>query len=531
MNFAPGIHTSSAHDRARKATAATTAAARRRAADRALEALEPRRLFAITATSAGGVLTVLGDESANAITVSRNVNGNLLVNNGAVAIAGSPATVSNIVTIRVSGLDGNDTLTIDETNGALPEASLSGGTGNDTLTGGAGADTLDGGGGDDLLLGKAGNDSLVGGIGNDSLTGGAGTDQAFGQSGDDRMIWNPGDGSDVNEGGDGIDTVEVNGGNAAEAFSAEAIGARILFERIDPLPFIIDIGTSEKVALNARDGDDSFFGGVGLASLASFTVDGGLGNDSLVGTDGADTLIGGDGKDFLDGNAGADVGLMGAGDDVFRWDGGDGSDVVEGGSGTDLMLFNGAAGNENVDLSARNGRLRFFRDLGNITMDVNDTETVQFNALGGADRVTVHNIQTTDVRAVELDLQAPAGGGDGQGDEVIVEGSNGGDVIVVAGSAGGNVSVVGLVTTVGIRGAESTDKLNVKARGGRDVLIASALSANAIRFTADGGRGDDVLIGGAGNDTLFGGDGDDVLIGGPGNDLLDGGAGDDIKIR
>jgi Ca2+-binding RTX toxin-like protein len=496
-----------------------------------VEPLEPRRLFAITATSAGGVLTVLGDGNANAITVSRNANGNLLVNNGAVAIIGSSATVSNILSIRVSGLDGNDTLTIDETNGALPKASLSGGNGNDTLTGGAGADTLEGGSGHDLLLGKGGNDSLAGGSDNDTLTGGAGTDQALGQSGDDRMIWNPGDGSDLNEGGDGVDTVEVNGGAATEAFSAIGVGNRILFERIDPLPFTIDIGTSEKVALNAKDGDDSFFGGIGLATLASFTVDGGLGNDSLVGTDGADTLIGGEGKDFLDGNAGADVGLLGGGDDVFRWDGGDGSDIVEGGSGADLMIFNGAAGNENVDLSASNGRLRFFRDLGTITMDVNDTEAILFNALGGADKVTVHNLQTTDVREVELDLQAPAGGGDRQEDEVIVEGSNGGDVISVAGSAGGDVSVVGLATTVGIRGAESTDKLNVKARGGRDVLIASALSANAIRFTADGGQGNDFLIGSAGNDTLFGGDGEDVLIGGPGNDSLDGGAGDDIKVQ
>ena len=44
------------------------------------------------------------------------------------------------------------------------------------------------------------------------------------------------------------------------------------------------------------------------------------------------------------------------------------------------------------------------------------------------------------------------------------------------------------------------------------------------------GAGDDVLIGGAGNDVLLG-DGDDVLIGGPGTDVLDGGAGDNILIQ
>src|SRR5688572_21460106 len=313
-----------------------------------LEPLEPRWLCAVTATSAGGVLTVVGDGNANPITVSRDAAGTLRVNNGAVTIVGTTATVTNTTLIRMSGSGGNDNLAFDETNGALPKGSLSGGSGNDTLTGGSGADTLDGDSGNDVLLGKGGNDRLLGDFGNDALTGGVGTDGAFGQAGDDRMIWNPGEGSDLNEGGDGIDTVEVNGGDAAEAFSVLGVGTRVLFERIDPLPFTIDIGGSEKLVLNARGGDDSFFGGAGLATLMSFTIDGGAGNDTLVGTDGADTLIGGDGKDFLDGNAGADVALMGTGDDVFRWDGGDGSDVVEGGSGSDLMLFNGANVGENV---------------------------------------------------------------------------------------------------------------------------------------------------------------------------------------
>ena len=50
-------------------------------------------------------------------------------------------------------------------------------------------------------------------------------------------------------------------------------------------------------------------------------------------------------------------------------------------------------------------------------------------------------------------------------------------------------------------------------------------------LTADGGDGDDVLIGSAGNDTLTGGAGDDVLIGGAGQDVLDGGPGNNIVIH
>src|SRR5205809_562942 len=92
---------------------ATQAAALGRAVDQTLESLESRRLYSVTATAAGGVLTVLGDGNNNAITVSRDVAGNLLVNGGSVAITGSPANVGNIQTINVSGLGGNDSIALD----------------------------------------------------------------------------------------------------------------------------------------------------------------------------------------------------------------------------------------------------------------------------------------------------------------------------------------------------------------------------------------------------------------------------------
>ena len=44
-------------------------------------------------------------------------------------------------------------------------------------------------------------------------------------------------------------------------------------------------------------------------------------------------------------------------------------------------------------------------------------------------------------------------------------------------------------------------------------------------FTANGGDGNDILIGSRGNDTLSGGAGDDILIGNGGQDILDGGTG------
>jgi Ca2+-binding RTX toxin-like protein len=74
-------------------------------------------------------------------------------------------------------------------------------------------------------------------------------------------------------------------------------------------------------------------------------------------------------------------------------------------------------------------------------------------------------------------------------------------------------------------------QLPINGLGGDDVINGSGLAANAIQFHADGGDGNDVLIGGAGEDTLLGGPGDDVLNGGPGQDVLDGGPGNNTLIQ
>ena len=54
-----------------------------------------------------------------------------------------------------------------------------------------------------------------------------------------------------------------------------------------------------------------------------------------------------------------------------------------------------------------------------------------------------------------------------------------------------------------ITGAEAAnDRLTINALAGDDVVEASGLAAGAIQLTADGGEGDDVLVGGDGNDML-----------------------------
>ncbi len=475
-----------------------------------------------------GQLTVFGDAQGNTIVTSRDAAGRILVNGGAVPTVGGTPTVANTSLIQVFGQGGNDTISVDEANGAMPAANLFGGDGNDTLRGGSGNDLLFGQAGNDTLVGGAGNDFLFGGDGNDTLTGGAGNDQVFGEAGDDVMIWNPGDGTDLFEGGDGNDTAIVNGGNGSEVFTLTANGTRVRFDRINPAPFSIDIGTTENFVLNMNGGDDTFTAGNGLAGLINVTVDGGAGNDNITGGDGNDHLFGGDGNDTITGGRGNDNLFGGAGDDTFIWNPGDGSDIIEGQSGNDTMLFNGASANEKVDITANGSRVRFARDVASIVMDVNGVENIDFNAKGGADTITVGDLSGTDVQQVTLDLGANPGtpGGDGAADSVTLNGTAKADKIKVTSNAS-NVTVTGLPETVNILSADTGDALTIQSGAGNDTIDASGLAAGVMALTIDAGAGNDTITGSAGADRILAGDGNDTVIGGQGNDVADLGAGDD----
>jgi Ca2+-binding RTX toxin-like protein len=477
-----------------------------------------------------GALTTTGDALDNVVTISRDATGKILVNGGAVSVLGGTPTVANTNRIDVYGLGGNDTLALDETNGALPPANLFGGAGNDTIAGGSGGDWLFGQSGNDTLLGKGGADLLFGGAGNDILTGGDGDDQIFGEAGNDRMIWNPGDDSDLFEGGSGTDTAEVNGGNGAESFTATANGSRVRLDRVDPAPFNLDIGTTENLVVNMNGGDDAFSAAGNLSALISLTVDGGAGNDTINGGNGVDRLLGGDGNDLIDGNQGNDVALLGAGDDTFQWDPGDGLDTVEGQAGVDLLRFNGSGASESFDISANGERVRFSRDVGSIVLDLNEVENVAVNALGNTDTITVNDLSGTDVVEVNINLAGTVGGttADVQADNVRVNGTNTDNVIDIFG-AGTSVAVIGLSARVNITSSDGPlDRLTVQGLGGDDTIAATTLPAGVIGLTLDGGAGEDTLLGGQGDDLLLGGDGNDFVFGDNGGDVANLGAGDDV---
>jgi len=325
-------------------------------------------------------------------------------------------------------------------------------------------------------------------------------------------------------GGDGAsDTITVNGTNGADVFGAAGDAGGInVFGLHATVNIFHQEQADDRLILNALGGDDVVDATSLEADGIQLTINGGLGSDVLIGSEGDDLINGGDGNDLA---------LMGAGDDTFVWNPGDDNDTIEGQDGFDTMIFNGANVAENITISANGGRVRFTRDVANVVMDLDDTEAITFNALGGADTVVVNDLTGTDVVEVNVNLAAVNGVGDAQPDSVIAQGTSGDDVVLVFGDPAG-VALFGLAAQINIVGSEAAlDRLIVNLLGGDDVLDASGLEAGVIGLVADGGADDDVLIGSDGPDVLLGGDGDDVLLGGLGIDILDGGPGDNIVIQ
>ncbi|OWJ66121.1 calcium-binding protein [Inquilinus limosus] len=265
----------------------------------------------------------------------------------------------------------------------------------------------------------------------------------------------------------------------------------------------------DHLIINGLGGNDRLDASL-LPQSMVLVLDGGEGSDTLIGSAGADLLLGGAGNDLVIGAKGDDTAFLGSGDDTFAWAPGDGSDTIEGGPGTDSLAFLGAGVNEAIDISANHGRTTFFRDVAAVNMDMNDVERIQFTALGGADKVTVHDLTGTDTTRIGIDLAATAGGttGDGAVDSVTVEGTAGIDKISLSSSADA-LGIGGLQASVAIQHSEAGDRLLISAGDGDDVINAAAVAAGKISLTLSGGAGNDKLVGSAGTDTFLGGAGTD----------------------
>ena len=122
----------------------------------------------------------------------------------------------------------------------------------------------------------------------------------------------------------------------------------------------------------------------------------------------------------------------------------------------------------------------------------------------------------------------------------MVNGTAGADPVSISGGAG-SVSLAMPSLGLSILNTETLfDFLTFNGLSGADVVGASGLAANSVRFTVNGGddadalvasQGDDFVNGDAGDDYLAGGNGNDTIDGGPSNDFCDGGPGIDIGLN
>lgn len=363
-------------------------------------------------------------------------------------------------------------------------------------------------------------------------------------------------------GNTGFDDVHLLGNNGVDTITATAT-------TVTRAGGTVTFGTAlERLNIDAFDGDDSI--DVSAFTSTNALINGGLGNDTIVGTGNAtgDLIYGGSGNDLLRGGAGADTiygedgndtfGIVSAvaqdaggdfffggdGSDLFIWNPGDGNDLFEGGAGeADRLQFQGNAAANSFIMNAVDTRLEFL--FGAVDLDLASTEEVQINTLAGGDTVTINDLDTTEVRNINVDLFVTAG----EADTVTINGRNVSDNISLATTAATRVAVTGLKYAVNVDNPLATDGdiLIVNGNDGNDSISSPAslltffTNAN-LRLNGNvgndnilgngasmfGGVGDDFITGGVNNDIMDGGEGDDTFVGGGGTDNVGGGAGSSV---
>jgi Ca2+-binding RTX toxin-like protein len=420
--------------------------------------------------------------------------------------------------------------------------------------------------GDDLIRSGGGNDLVVGGRGNDLASLG---------SGHDRFVWNPGDGDDIVFGGSGTDTLEFNGSDGSELMTVTTTGANSFRFFRDLGDITVDATRTERIEVAGLGGNDIIDASDQTSADVRLTVDGGDGNDTIIGGAGNDTLNGNAGNDLVVGGRGNDLASLGSGHDRFVWNPGDGDDSVHGGSGTDTLEFNGSDGDELMTVTTTGpNSFRFFRDLGDITVDNTRVERIEVAGLGGDDEIDASDQTSADVRLTvdggdgndtiiggagndtlnggagnDLvvggrgnDLASLGSGHDrfvwnpGDGDDVVFGGA-GTDTLEFNGSDGDELMTVTTTSANSFRffrdlgditvDAVRVERIEVAGLGGDDEIDASDQTRPHVVLDVDGGESNDTIIGGAGNDTLAGSSGRDTLDGGDGSDSLTGGSGAD----
>jgi len=244
----------------------------------------------VTSTAAAPADTLGYRLTAGKLGIDRTAGEGLAPGLGCTGNATNVTCAVDFITRLVIDLGpGDDTITAAPSLPVGMHAEVHGGPGRDTLRG---ADA-----GNDLLFGDDGDDVLDGGFGDDRLDGGAGDDALTASLG-----------ADTYRGGSGIDTLSYASSSA-------------------PV----------RVTVGAGGADDGAVGEADDVGGDLERVDGGTGDDTLIGSGAGELLNGGPGSDALDGGGGADWLVGGTGDDTIAARDGV-ADLISCGDGADAAI-------------------------------------------------------------------------------------------------------------------------------------------------------------------------------------------------
>ena len=449
---------------------------------------------------------------------------------------------------------------------------VTGTEGNDFLVGGSGDDQLNGDAGNDSYLGGTGNDTIVGtslptndtGVdvvvaynlitdGSDQIN--LGTEIGLASaaaldmvnivdSGEVRAIFNTanvGNGTGIGTNADGAVaaaarntvTLQTTGGSGSTGYLDDEgvlltiTGSRfVVSEAATPTvnnSFLsgqglmrIALGTSGDDTLSVGGSGTSYLlGGLGNDHLtltsstnSSGLIDGGSGNDTIVGTGNSDLLIGSTGDDtFSNVNGGATV-QGGDGNDTFTVLTTGNFSFSSDNQLTDVETVRAATGSDNIDISLSNQAEGF-------TLQGNDGNNFLQGSNTGADTLTGGLGNDSLLGGVGNDT---LDGGEGN------DSLSGGDGLDTLTGGLGNDTLQGGNGSDTLIGGDGDDQLEDTSGNPAE---ASNQDGGAGNDTLRGGGGNDTLLGGAGNDSLSGSGGNDTLTGGAGGDSLEGGDGND----
>lgn len=244
---------------------------------------------------------------------------------------------------QILGGDGDDRIGLSYFAKSFTVERIDGGTGRNVISGDDANNTLDFSKTEllniDLIEGGAGNDVITGSAGNDVIYSGPGQNKLFGGPGDDTFLFR-GVATELNhyDGGVGYDRLLGSAGDDVLLLNRFSVSNNI--EEID--------GNGGHNIIRGTAGNDVLdFSRVRLQAIA--LIEGGGGNDQIIGSQEPDVISAGKGNSVLDGQGGDDIFLVTSEDGPTSFIGGDGFDSIVGGEGDDLIQLERFDGNFRVE--------------------------------------------------------------------------------------------------------------------------------------------------------------------------------------